>query len=98
MVDVRPDPATPGAWLLPVKAVPGARRDAIVGPLGDRLKIRVAAPPEGGRANTAIRRLIASALGVRASAVTIAAGTTSPEKTLRIEGVGEQGIRALTAR
>ena len=45
-----------GAWLIRVKAVPGASRDEIAGPLGDRLKIRIAAPPEGGKANKAIAK------------------------------------------
>ena len=67
MVDLRADPDTPGAWLLPIKAVPGARRNTIVGPLGTRLKVRIAAPPEDGKANRAIRRLIADALGLRPS-------------------------------
>ena len=95
MVDVRPDPGAREAWLLPIKAVPGARRDSIVGPLGGRLKVRVAAPPEGGRANEAIRRLIADALGLRASDVTVIAGATHPEKTLRIEGATADAVRAL---
>jgi uncharacterized protein len=70
--------------MLRVKAVPGAKRDAIVGLLGDRLKVRVAAPPEGGRANESIRRLITQALGLSAKAISIESGATSPEKLLRI--------------
>ncbi len=76
----------PDPLLLPVKAVPGARRDEVAGWLGDRLKVRVSAPPEGGRANDAIRRLIAAELGLRPVAVTVARGGSSPEKTLAIDG------------
>jgi uncharacterized protein (TIGR00251 family) len=69
-----------------VKAVPGASEDRVVGRLGDRLKIRVAAPPEGGRANAAICRLLAEALGVRAKDVSIEAGHGRAEKTVLVAG------------
>jgi uncharacterized protein (TIGR00251 family) len=80
---------------LAIKAVPGARRDEIVGPLGDRLKVRVSAPPEGGRANAAICALVASALGVRAADVRVIAGHARAEKTLEIDGVSEEAAQAL---
>ncbi len=50
--------------LIWVKAVPGASRNEIAGVVGDRLKIRISAPPEGGKANKAICKLLASSLGV----------------------------------
>lgn len=73
--------------LLNVKAVPGAKRDEVAGVLGDRLKVRVSAPPEGGKANEAIRALLASALGVKPRDVEVVRGHASPEKTLRIRGI-----------
>ena len=73
--------------LLRVKAVPGARSDQVVGLLGDRLKIRVAAPPEGGQANRAICALLAASLGIKPGAIQVERGQTSAEKTLRIAGV-----------
>ena len=76
---------------LRVKVVPGSSREAIAGRLGDRLKVRVSAPPEAGAANEAVCRLIAGALGVRARDVRITSGQTRPEKTLEIDGV-EQGL------
>ena len=74
-----------GTILLRVKAVPGASRDSIAGVLGDRLKIRVAAPPEGGKANTAIQRLLADTLGVPARSVVLISGPASTMKLWRIE-------------
>lgn len=71
---------------LRVKAVPGASRDAIAGVLGDRLKIRVAAPPEGGRANEAIRRVLSKAFEVTAADVTLVGGATSRDKAFVIAG------------
>ena len=72
--------------LLSVKAVPGASRDAIAGELGGRLKIRVAAPPEGGKANEAICALVARDLGLKARQVTVEVGHGNPEKVLRVTG------------
>ncbi len=81
--------------LLWVKAVPGASRDQIAGLLGDRLKVRVSAPPEGGKANKAICKLIASALGVKVRRVTIESGQTNPEKVVRVEGGDTAGVLSL---
>jgi uncharacterized protein (TIGR00251 family) len=85
-----PDPAAESgsaSCLLDIKAVPGARRDEIAGPLGDRLKVRTSSPPEDGRANKAICTLIAQTLGLRPAAVTLVRGQTSAQKTLRIVGL-----------
>lgn len=76
-----------GGAILAVKAVPGAKRDGIAGPLGDRLKVRVSAPPEGGRANSAICALLARALGVKARDVEVVSGATNPEKRVLVRGV-----------
>lgn len=73
--------------LVRVKAVPGASRDQIAGLLGDRLKIRVAAPPEGGKANASICDLLAKTVGVGKRDVTLESGGTHPEKVLRVAGV-----------
>jgi len=87
-------PAPEGGVLLSVKAVPGASRDEVVGRLGDRLKIRISAPPEGGRANQAIRRLLAKELGVKPGDVSVTAGETSAEKTVRIAGVSVEAVES----
>jgi len=75
-----------GGVLIRVKAVPGASRDQIAGVLGDRLKVKVAAPPEGGKANRAICALLAKELGVKPSRVEIVSGATSAEKVVRVAG------------
>lgn len=73
--------------LLAIKAVPGAKRDVIAGPLGDRLKVRVSAPPEAGKANDAILSLLAGALGLKPRDLTVETGATNPEKTIRVHGL-----------
>ncbi|MCH2132889.1 MAG: DUF167 domain-containing protein [Phycisphaerales bacterium] len=72
---------------LRIKAVPGASRDAIAGRLGDRLKIRVAAPPEDGKANHAIIALLARTLSLPGSRLEIVAGHTAREKTIQLSGI-----------
>ncbi|RLS93446.1 MAG: DUF167 domain-containing protein [Planctomycetota bacterium] len=70
--------------VLRVKAVPGAKRDAIAGALGDRLKIRVAAPPEDGQANAAIRALLARVLATDVRFIELEHGATNPIKVFVI--------------
>jgi hypothetical protein len=82
-----------GAVEFAVKAVPGASRDALSGLWGTALKVKVAAPPEGGRANDAIVALLAAALGVRAAAVSIISGQTHPVKRIRVAGLKSEQTR-----
>lgn len=70
--------------LIWIKAVPGASRDEIAGVVGDRLKIRISAPPQGGNANKAICKLLANSLGVKPNQLSIEHGGTSPAKIVRI--------------
>ena len=72
---------------LKVKAVPGASRSEIVGRLGEALKVRVAAPPEGGKANREILELLAEKLGLPAAGVTLVSGAVSAAKVVALRGV-----------
>lgn len=84
--------AMANSTILNVKVVPGASRTEISGWLEDTLKIRVAAPPEKGKANRAVERLLAKALGIANQQVRIKAGTESPRKVVEIESLGLQDI------
>jgi len=70
---------------LQVKVIPGASREGVAGWVGDRLKLRVTAPPEKGRANAAVVDLLAAALGVPRARVRIAAGGGTPLKTVEVD-------------
>jgi len=78
---------------LKVKAVPGASGEGVVGWLGDALKVRVTAPAEGGRANAAIRELLAGVLGVPARDIGITAGASSPRKVVEVAGIRPEEAR-----
>ncbi len=81
--------------LIPVKVIPGASRDRIVGELDGALKVSVSAAPEKGAANKALCSLIARTIGLRTSQVTVEAGRTSPRKTLRVRDVPVEQVRAI---
>jgi uncharacterized protein (TIGR00251 family) len=82
---------------LRLRVSPGARRTEIAGRHGDAWKIRVAAPPENGRANKAALRLLAHRLGLPRRALTIVSGHTAREKVVQLEGISaervEEGLR-----
>jgi len=73
--------------MIRVKAVPGASRDRIVGAVGDSLKIQVAAPPERGRANESIIRLLAECLDLPTRRLSVARGQSQPRKQILVEGL-----------
>ena len=79
--------ATKEGAVLSVHVQPGAGRTEIVGRHGDALKIRVAAPPAGGRANEAVVELVAREFHLAADKVEITAGASSRQKRVRLAGV-----------
>lgn len=76
-----------------VLVVPNASRSEIVGLHGDRIKIRVAAPPERGKANTAVCALLCKTTGAKTATVT--AGASNRRKTITLAGVTTDTVRNL---
>ena len=70
-----------------VHVQPGAGRTAVGGRYGNALKVKVGAPPQGGRANEAVVALLAEILGVPVASVSIVGGATSRSKRLKVSGV-----------
>lgn len=79
--------------LIWIKAVSGASRNEIAGLIGDRLKVRISAAPEAGKANKAICKLIAEALKVKVNQVEIDSGQTNPQKIVRITKADIKAIK-----
>lgn len=79
VVRSHPDGAALTVWV-----VPGARHTEVVGFHGDAVKIRVAAPPERGRANKAVIDLFSEQLG---ATVRLASGAGSRRKRLVVSGM-----------
>jgi uncharacterized protein len=81
--------------LVPVRAQPKARRNAITGVHAGQLRIAVTDPPERGKANSAITEVLAAALHVRPSQVSLVAGAASRMKTFLVSGTTLESVRNL---
>ncbi|MEO7837149.1 MAG: DUF167 domain-containing protein [Acidimicrobiales bacterium] len=89
------DTAEDGSVVLRLHLQPGAGRTSVVGRHGDALKLRVASPPAGGRANQACLSLVATTFGVKEAQVELVGGSTSRSKRVRVSGVDEEEFRRL---
>ena len=67
---------------------PGAKKREVQGIYGDRLKIRLAAPPLEGRANEALITWLSKTLKVPSSKIELLSGDTGRQKRVRILGLG----------
>jgi uncharacterized protein (TIGR00251 family) len=79
---------------LPIKAIPNAPRNEIVGWLGDALKVKIHAPPVEGKANEALCEFLADAFGLPRRAVTVLRGDTSRQKLVQITGLTLGDVKA----
>ena len=101
--------AAPDGLIVPVRLTPKASRDAIEGLREDAaggrvLAVKVTAVPEKGKANAALEKLLAKALGVAGGRVEVTGGLTSRNKDVLVRGdpaeitaaleklIGEQGV------
>ena len=80
----------PGGAEIFLRVTPNAGRDAVIGTekRGDRemLRVKVAAAPDRGKANEAVIGVLAKALGLRRSAISVVFGESSRDKRVNIEG------------
>ena len=74
------------------KIVPGSSSTRICGLLDGMLKVKVAAPPEKGKANQCLLRFLAGELGLKKNAVSLISGKTSPIKKVRILGISAETL------
>ncbi len=69
---------------LQIKVVPSSSKDGIAGWLDDTLKIKVKAPPEKGKANKAVIKVLEKNLHLPKGSIEIKHGLSSSRKTLEI--------------
>jgi len=82
---------------LKLRVSPGARKPGIAGRHGDAWKVRVAEPPEDGRANEAVLRLLAKTLDVPRATVELVSGHASREKIVVLDGLEQSQTERLLA-
>jgi len=76
-----------------VKVQPRARRNAVVGQLGDALKVALTAPPVEGRANEACIDFFTELLQLSRSSIKIVSGQSSRNKVIRVAGISAEELR-----
>jgi uncharacterized protein len=79
---------------------PRSRRPGVGGLQGDALRVAVREPPVDGRANEAVRRALAAALGVGRDAVDVDRAARARRKRVRVQGDAatlERALRGLAA-
>jgi uncharacterized protein (TIGR00251 family) len=81
-----------GSIILHVLVQPKASEDRIVEFHGEALKVKVTAPPVGGKANQRLRKLLAEALNIGQSDIEIIRGRTSRRKVLRLLNVSPDHV------
>jgi uncharacterized protein (TIGR00251 family) len=82
---------------LKLRVSPGARRPGFAGRHGDAWKVRVAEPPEDGRANEAVLRLLAETLDVPRGSVALVSGHSSRDKIVKLDGLEQSQTERLLA-
>jgi uncharacterized protein (TIGR00251 family) len=77
-----------------VRVSPRSQKGAVVGWMDDgALKVKVLAAPEGGRANIELLRIVADELKIPVRNVTLASGSSSTTKILKILGLNDEEVR-----
>ena len=80
--------------LIPVHATPRAGHNEAGGWRGAELSVHVTAAPDGGKANAAVERVLAEALGVPKSSVRVVRGATARHKLVEARGVSNEDVVA----
>ncbi len=78
--------------LLSVKVTPNAARSGIAGWRDDVLQLKIAAPPEKGKANRELIDFLSGALGVKKADIAIVRGLTDRRKTVAVAGMSREEL------
>ena len=76
-----------------LRIVPNAKRNEVVGPYGEAIKVKVAAPALEGKANAELLEFLAEKAGLPNRSVTLISGEKSRDKAVQFEGIAEAEVR-----
>lgn len=79
---------------LRLRVSPGARRPAVVGRHGAAWKVRVSAPPEGGKANEAVLALLSETFHLPSRDIELVSGASARDKVVLLRGVTDAEVEA----
>lgn len=77
-----------------IRALPGSSRRSAGGEKNGSLKVRTTFSPEKGKANADIIKIVAAALDLRRSQVTLIAGEKSREKKILVTGLEPEDLES----
>ncbi|MBI3740749.1 MAG: YggU family protein [Chloroflexi bacterium] len=81
--------------ILAIHVTPRARRDEIVGALGESIRVKLRAPPVDDKANDALIKLLADYLEINRAQIEIIRGKRARQKWVRVRGARAEKIAAL---
>jgi uncharacterized protein (TIGR00251 family) len=79
--------------ILRVRALPGARKNAVLGEYNGALKVAVNAAPEKGKANKAVMDVLAKSLDLNRGQIELLTGETSQDKRFLVRGMTVENLR-----
>ncbi len=81
--------------IIPAKIQPNSSKEQVMGEYAEKLKIAVTSPPEKGKANKAIVKVLAKWLNIKGSDIQIISGDKSKDKEIFIRNITEKDLYRL---
>ncbi len=78
--------------IIPARIQPNSSKEKVIGEYAEKLKIAVTSPPEKGKANKAIVKVLAKWLNIKSSDIQIVSGEKSKDKEIFVRNITEKDI------
>ncbi len=81
--------------IIPARIQPNSSKEKVLGEYAEKLKIAVTSPPEKGKANKAIVKVLAKWLNIKTSDVQIVSGEKSKDKEIFVRNITKTDVQTL---